>query len=122
MSRRDFSERVVWVTGASSGIGEALAVAFSRAGAQLILSGRRVNELERVAAACSGPTPFVLPLDLSRPQEFAPAVLQVQRHFGRLDVLVNNAGIGQRSLAQDTLPAVERAIMEVNYFGPVGLT
>ncbi len=122
MSLPDFSGRVVWITGASSGIGEALAQAFAQAGARLILSGRRAAELERVAAACGGPTPFVLPLDLTRPQEFAPAVVQVQRHFGRLDVLVNNAGVGQRALAQETLPAVERAIMEVNYFGPIGLT
>ena len=122
MSRTDFSGRVVWITGASSGIGEALALAFAHAGAQLILSGRRTDELERVAAACGRLAPFVLPLDLTRPQEFAPAVVQVQRHFGRLDVLVHNAGVGQRALAHETLPAVERAIMEVNYFGPIGLT
>lgn len=122
MRRTDFSGQVVWITGASSGIGEAAAFAFARAGAQLVLSARRADELERVARTCVGLPPFVLPLDLTRPQEFAPAVLQVQRHFGRLDVLVNNAGVGQRALAHETLPAVERAIMEVNYFGPVGLT
>lgn len=118
-----FADRVVWITGASSGIGEALAVAFAAAGAQVVLSGRRTEELARVAGRCSGgPEPFVLPLDLTRPQEFAPAAAAVQTRFGRLDVLVNNGGVGERALAQETLPAVERAVMEVNYFGAIGLT
>ncbi len=123
MPRPSFAGRIVWITGASSGIGEALAVAFARAGAQLVLSSRRDEELARVAARCAGgPPPFILPLDLTRPQDFAPAAATVQTRFGRLDVLVNNGGIGQRALAQDTVPAVERAIMEVNYFGAIGLT
>ncbi|HLP07248.1 MAG TPA: SDR family oxidoreductase [Opitutaceae bacterium] len=123
MATARFAQRVVWITGASSGIGEALAVAFAREGAQLVLSSRREEELERVAVRCAGgPRPFVLPLDLTRPQEFASAAAAVQTRFGRLDVLVNNGGVGERALAQDTLPAVERAVMEVNYFGAVGLT
>lgn len=123
MSPAPFAGRVVWITGASSGIGEACAVAFAHAGAQLVLSARRADELARVAARCTGaPPPFVLPLDLTRPQDFAPAAAAVQTRFGRLDVLINNGGIGQRSLAQETLPAVERAVMEVNYFGAIGLT
>jgi short-subunit dehydrogenase len=123
MARPAFDARVVWITGASSGIGEALALAFARAGAQVILSGRRVEELARVAGLCTGgPPPFVLPLDLTRPQEFAPAAAAVQTRFGRLDVLVNNGGIGQRALVEETIPAVERAVMEVNYFGTIGLT
>ncbi len=118
-----FAAHVVWITGASSGIGEALAVAFAAAGAQVVLSGRRVEELARVAARCgSDPAPFILPLDLTRPQEFALAASAVQTRFGRLDVLINNGGVGERALAQETLPSVERAVMEVNYFGAVGLT
>ncbi len=118
-----FAGKVVWITGASSGIGEALAYAAAAAGAQVVVSGRRSEELARVATACAGELePLVLPLDLTRPQDFAPAAAAVQERFGRIDVLVNNAGVGQRALAQDTLPAVERAIMEVNYFGVVGLT
>lgn len=115
--------RVVWITGASSGIGEALAVAWAATGAQVVLSARRADELARVAGRCAGgPPAFVLPLDLTRPQEFAPAAAAVQTRFGRLDVLVHNGGIGERALATETLPAVERAVMEVNYFGAVGLT
>ncbi len=123
MPHPHFAERVVWITGASSGIGEALAVAFARGGAQVILSSRRAEELARVAGLCEGgPPPFLLPLDLTRPQEFAPAASAVQTRFGRLDVLINNGGIGQRALAEETIPAVERAVMEVNYFGAIGLT
>ncbi|MFT3829312.1 MAG: SDR family oxidoreductase [Opitutaceae bacterium] len=123
MASARFAQRVVWITGGSSGIGEALAVAFAREGAQLVLSSRREEELERVAERCVGaPRPFVLPLDLTRPQEFASAAAAVQTRFGRLDVLVNNGGVGERAFAQDTLPAVERAVMEVNYFGAIGLT
>ena len=123
MASARFAQQVVWITGASSGIGEALAVAFAREGAQVVLSSRREDELERVAERCAGgPRPFVLPLDLTRPQEFAPAAAAVQTRFGRLDVLVNNGGGGERARAQDTFPAVERAVMEVNYFGAIGLT
>ena len=123
MSPTRFAGRVVWITGASSGIGEACAIAFARAGAQLVLSARRAEELVRVASLCTGaPPPHILPLDLTRPQEFAPATAAVLARFGRIDVLVNNGGVGERALAKDTLPAVERAVMEVNYFGAVGLT
>ncbi len=123
MRHAPFAGQVVWITGASSGIGEALARAATEAGAQVVLSGRRAGELTRVAASCAGRLePFVLPLDLTRPQDFAPAAAAVQTRFGSIDVLVNNAGVGQRALAQETLPAVERAIMEVNYFGAIGLT
>lgn len=118
------AERVIWITGASSGLGEALARECARRGALLVLSGRRRAELERVAASCAGAadTPMILPLDVSRPQEFAPAAVKVQGTWQRIDVLINNAGISQRALVAETLPAVERAILEVNFFGAAGLT
>lgn len=124
MAAEPLADRVVWITGASSGIGEALALECARRGARLVLSGRRRDELARVAAACDGAAdePLVLPLDLTRPQEFAPAAARVREHFGRIDVLVNNAGVSQRALVLETLPAVERAILEVNFFGATGLT
>ncbi len=118
-----FAQRVVWVTGASSGIGEALAYAFAREGARLILSSRRPAELERVRRACASPdTHVVLPLDIVRPETFPAAVADVVARCGQLDILINNAGVSQRALAADATLEIERALMEVNYFGPVALT
>jgi len=114
-----FRDQVVWVTGASSGIGEALAVAFSREGAQLVLSARRAEELERVRASCERPDRHVvLPLDLTD----AEAIARAAERAGRVDVLVHSGGVSQRSLAMQTGLAVERAIMNLNFFGTVALT
>lgn len=118
-----FSHRVVWITGASSGIGEALAYAFAAEGARLVLSSRRPGELERVRRACASPdTHLVLPLDMVRPETFPSAVSEAIKRCGRLDILVNNAGVSQRALVADASLESERALMEVNYFGPVALT
>ncbi len=111
----------VWVTGASSGIGEAMAMAFSAEGAAVILSGRNVAELERVAAACPGET-LVLPFDTTDMDALPAMVAQAEGWRGKVDCLVNNAGISQRSLAKDTDFAVYRRIMEVDFFAPVRLT
>jgi short-subunit dehydrogenase len=117
-----FENQVVWITGASSGIGEALAVAFSKEGAKLVLSARRKEELERVAAKCSGPTPFIVPLDLAKSDDFEALTAQVMERFGRIDVVVHNGGVSQRALVKDTQMEVHRRLMEVNYFGTVALT
>lgn len=119
-----FKDQVVWITGASSGIGEALAYAFSREGAKLILSGRREQELERVKQGCAGPPEnvFVLPLDLSQFNSLAEKTGRAESQFGRIDVLVNNGGIGQRSLVAETSFEVDLAVMNTNYFGTVALT
>jgi dehydrogenase/reductase SDR family protein 7B len=118
-----FSGQVVWITGASSGIGEALARALAQEGARLVLSSRRRDELERVRRACERPDDHVaLPLDLTHSETFPAAVNDVLAHCGRIDVLVNNGGVSQRALAAEAKPEVERALMEVNYFGPVALT
>lgn len=119
--RRRFENQVVWITGASSGIGAALAEAFGREGAKLVLSARRRAELDQVAAKCAG-EPFVLPLDLAQSDTFPTAVAAVLERFPRIDVLVHNGGISQRALVQDTQLDVDRRIMEVNYFGTVALT
>jgi len=119
--QRRFENKVVWITGASSGIGAALAQAFGREGAQLVLSARRRAELEQVAAS-SGGDPLVLPLDLAQSDTFPGAVAAVLERFPRVDVLVHNGGISQRALVQDTQLDVDRRIMEVNYFGTVALT
>ncbi|MCB2406745.1 SDR family oxidoreductase [Hymenobacter lucidus] len=117
-----FAQHVVWITGASAGIGEALAREFARAGARLVLSGRNVAELQRVAAACAPAEILVVPLDLADGTTFAACTAQVLAHFGRIDILVNNGGISQRSLALETSLDVHRQLMEVNYFGTVALT
>jgi len=113
--------KVAIITGASSGIGAALAEAFARDGARLILSARRRAELEQVAARCNG-EPFILPLDLARSDELASHVSTVLARFGRVDVLVHSGGVSQRARVADTQLGVDRRIMEVNYFGAVALT
>lgn len=119
----NLANKVVWITGASSGIGEALACALAREGARLVLSSRRVDELERVRRACArADEHVVVPLDLARCDTFPAAVSEVLARCGRIDVLVNNGGVSQRALAADATLEVERALMEVNYFGPVALT
>jgi dehydrogenase/reductase SDR family protein 7B len=114
--------QVVWITGASAGIGEALAYEYARRGSRLVLSARNQAALEKVAAACAPTETLVLPLDLAQPTSFPAAVGQVWAHFGRLDILLNNGGISQRSLALETGLEVDRRLMDVNYFGTVALT
>jgi len=118
----DLAGKVVWITGASSGIGEALAVAASRRGARLVLSARREAELQRVKGLCAEPTKVaVLPLDLTA-FEATAAAQQASAFFGTVDVLVNNAGISQRSLLLDTGMEVFRRILELDFFATVALT
>jgi short-subunit dehydrogenase len=118
-----FAGQVIWITGASSGIGEAAALAFAREGARLVLSSRRTDELERVRCACARPDDhLVVPLDLARSETFPVAVAEVLARRGQIDVLLNNGGVSQRALAADATLEVERALMEVDYFGPVALT
>ena len=118
-----FQDRRVWITGASSGIGEALGIAFHKAGARLILSARREDELRRVQSLCGGePVTKVLPMDMSVAQELATKAGAALAMFGGIDVLVLNAGISQRALARDTDDRVYRQLMEVNFFGPEELT
>lgn len=114
--------RVIWITGASSGIGEALANCLAAKGAKLILSARNKTELDRVGASIKGGEVMCLPLDIADTPSIKPAVEAVLRRYGRLDVLVNNAGLSQRALAMDTTEEVERRLMDINYHGTVNLT
>ncbi len=119
------AQKVIWITGASSGIGEALAYALAKENARLILSARRIEELERVKAHC-GPEVRqniqLLPLDLASTDTLQTATEKAIRLFGYIDILVNNGGISQRSLIKDTSIEVDRRLMEVNYFGAISLT
>lgn len=115
--------KVVWITGASGGIGEALALACAERGARLVLSARKEAELNRVKAACTkSPDVLVLPLDVTNFERMPQVVQTVLSHFGSIDVLINNAGISQRSYAENTELDVDRRIMDINFFGTVALT
>ena len=119
------SNKVIWVTGASSGIGEALTYALSKKKCKLILSSRRKEELERVKGNClpsAQPDIRILPLDLSHAETLKLSAQAAIQFFGHVDILINNGGIAQRSLAKDTILEVDRQVMEVDYFGTIALT
>lgn len=107
----------VWITGASSGIGAALAEAFAARGARLVLSGRRREALAEVAARAQ-PDAQILPFEAT---DWA-ALPEVAAQAGAVDALVNNAGISQRSLAVDTRPEVYARIVETDLLAPIWLT
>lgn len=119
---------VVWVTGASSGIGEELAYQLASSGSRLILSARRIEELNRVKQRCIEGSSLqdkdilVLPLDLlerASHEEISQAAIQ---HFGNIDILINNGGRTQRSLCMETSVEVYKVLMELNFLGTVSLT
>lgn len=118
-----FRDKVVWVTGASSGIGEAVAYAFINEGAKVIISARREKELERVKAAGSHPENVrILTLDIAEHSQMKDKAVEAMSFFGHIDVMFHNAGISQRSLVLDTDIDIDRRLMEVNYLGTVALT
>ncbi len=117
----NFESKTVWITGASSGIGEALAKGFSERGAKLILSGRRTDALERVATSLDAEA-VVLPFEATDYDALPAAVAKAEQWKGGVDVLINNAGVSQRSLALDTSFEVYRTLMEVDFFAPLRLT
>jgi len=122
-----FAGKTVWITGASSGIGEATAYEMAKEGAKLILSARREHELSRVKAACtaSGVADqdiLILPLDVTDEAAMQGIVAKAKAFTGRIDMLFNNAGISQRSLCVDTDMATYRRLFEVDVFGQISLT
>ena len=123
MARKAFSGKVVWITGASSGIGRALALAFDRAGARLILSSRSRERLEVVKRSCRRDAEIhVLPFDLADLEHLPADAANALRCFGHVDYMVHNAGVALRDRAIHTELDVDRRIMTTNYFGPVALT
>jgi short-subunit dehydrogenase len=118
-----FHGKTIWVTGASSGIGESLVYALSHAGAKLIISARRIAELERVKAACAKPEHVdILPLDLSSSDAVNSAIEECFRRHARIDMLFNNGGISQRAEALDTEIEVVRKMMEIDFFSNITLS
>lgn len=116
----NFKTKVIWITGASSGFGEAMAYAFAKEGAQLILSARRIDELERVKANIDRAA--VLPLDLLKPELFDVKVNTALAIYGHIDLVIHNGGLAQNSLALDTSTEVEQKIMQVDFFSYTQLT
>ncbi len=121
---KNLKEKIVWITGASSGIGEELAYAFAREGAFLVISARNAVKLEQVKRKCLNDTPrcWVHPFDLSKTNHLDELVRSVLKQTGRIDLLINNAGRSQRSFASDTPLEIDRALMELNFFSVVALT
>ncbi|MDI1258698.1 SDR family oxidoreductase [Aquabacterium sp.] len=120
---KDFQNKVIWITGASSGIGEALAYEFARRGALLVLSSRRADVLEGVKARCERPDQhLVLPMDMTDQSRFREQTALVLSAYSHIDMLINNAGVSQRALVKDTSIEVDRQIMELDFFGPIALT
>jgi short-subunit dehydrogenase len=119
-----FYGKTIWVTGASSGIGEALAYECAKHKTKLILSSRRKEELERVAEKCRllGSEANIRLLDLSNPPQIEEVASKILQDYGFVDILINNGGISQRSLAIETPMDVDRKIMEIDYFSGVLLT
>lgn len=116
--------KVIWITGASSGIGEALVNECAKQNAKIILSARREDELFRVSktAGLTSANSLIISFDLSDTINAPDYVKQIISKFGRLDILINNGGQSQRSAVTDTSIEVERKLMEINYFSAVNLS
>jgi len=119
----DFQNKWVWITGASSGIGEALAYAFADAGANLVLSSRKESELQRVKEHCNSEVSILIePLDVLEHDKIPAVAEKVLAETGQIDILVHSAGVSQRALVEDTPLELDKRIMDINFFGTVALT
>ena len=114
----------VWITGASSGLGEACAYELAEVGRNLVLSGRSRSRLERVASTCRarGAQVVVLPFDVADGNERDIAWRELGDYREKIDLLINNAGVSQRGYARESNVAVDRRVMEVNFLSAVELT
>ena len=123
MSKGNFFQgKVVWLTGASSGIGKELSIQLSKLGAKLILSSRKEELLIELRANLSQKEQhMVLAMDLAKPDEFDGLLKQVIARYDQIDLLIQNGGISQRATAASSSEVVVRRIMEVNFFGNVFL-
>ena len=121
----ELNNKVVWITGASSGIGEALSKEFAAKGCRLILSARNTEALEKVRSAIKDVHEVevkILRLDLSEAETLPGRAQEAWQLFGQIDILVHSGGISQRSLVLDTPVEIDRRLMEINFFGAITLT
>ncbi|QUJ70643.1 SDR family NAD(P)-dependent oxidoreductase (plasmid) [Photobacterium sp. GJ3] len=116
-----FQNKTVWITGASSGIGQALAEQFAAQGANVILTARRKERLDTILAGLARQASDCT-AGLSQPERLLQDLPSILDEIGRVDILINNAGISQRSLFLENEFKVYRQLMEVNYFGLVAMT
>ena len=122
MKKVDFKNKVVWITGASSGIGACLALQLNQLGALVIASARRKEKLMELKRTCTNPALLVtLPLDITDSRSIEEAIKKVKQEK-RLDLVIHNAGISQKGLVVENQMNVDRQIMETNYFGTIALT
>jgi dehydrogenase/reductase SDR family protein 7B len=124
MNKDIFSDRVIWITGASSGIGEALVYSFVRGGGRVIASSNDPEGLARVIKNCEGlnGSAVAVPFDLSETSGIEKLAAEVVSREGRVDMLLNVGGVSQRALIMETPLWLDRKIMEINYFGTIALT
>lgn len=116
--------KVVWITGASSGIGEALVYEFAKHGSIIVLSARREQELARVAKAANlnETNSLIIPFDLSNTAQADEYVQRIISQFKRIDIVINNGGQSQRSEAIDTPAETEHKLFEINYFSAINIS
>lgn len=119
-----FKDKVAWITGASSGIGQALVYAFVNRGAYVVASSNDISGLERVKAACDDKSQMIMcvPFDLSDTSGIVDIVDRVIKETGKIDFLLNIGGISQRARIEETPIWLDRKIFEINYFGTIALT
>ncbi len=123
---KQYDQKVIWITGASSGLGRELAIALAAYDVKLILSSRQETKLRETQklANLEAERCLILPMDLTTIKEEQIKMIsdRILLKFGKLDLLIHNASLSQRSLAHQTINEVDRKIMETNFFGPVKLT
>ena len=118
-----YENKVVWITGASSGIGEQAVYLLNALGSRLILSSRNEEQLLITAKRCNTNTPVrILPFDLNEHQTLRQKCREALEFFGRIDFFFNIAGIAHRDLALNTDISIDKKIMQINYFGTIELT
>lgn len=118
-----FENKVVWVVGASSGIGAEIALQTAKWGGKVVLSARNQNKLEEIKAGIkNSEEAFIAPLDLEDQSNFDAIVSTIIERYGRIDYVFNNGGLSQRGEAGDTAIEIDRRIMEINYFGNIAIT
>ena len=119
---KDLNNKIVWITGASSGIGKELAIQLAQEGARIILTARSEDKLRALKTELNGDEHWIVPMDLMKVDQVPEKVKEILQQVGHIDILINNAGISQRSKAIDTSIEVDRKIMELDHFSKVAMT